>query len=380
MKKKAILISGFGWYEERLKPVEKVLKKKDYNVTVLLSDYNHHKKKYITEKNPNCIYIHVPSYKKNLSVKRIYSHIVLDKKIKAILEKENPDLIYCMVPPNSIAKTCLKYKKQHPKCKYYIDIIDLWPESIPINPFLKINFIFKKWSDLRDSSFSVADHIFFECKLYQEILEKKVTINKCSVLYLYKKINDKTTIENKIEHKIKDINKLSFCYLGSINSLIDIETICRILTLCVDSGYIVDFKIIGTGQNKNNLINFAKRTGANVMDFGEIFDRNKKVDILSDCDYGFNIMKKTVEVGLTIKSVDLFSMGIPLINSIKGDTWDLVDKYKLGYNLKSDNGIDPDELVKSRIQSSKNSFQIYEKLFTEEAFLSIIEENLELEI
>ena len=45
-------------------------------------------------------------------------------------------------------------------------------------------------------------------------------------------------------------------------------------------------------------------------------------------------MKTSVLVGLTTKSIDYVSAGLPLLNNIKGDTYDLVKRYGIGFNLE----------------------------------------------
>lgn len=129
---KAVLISGFGWYGSRLKPIRELLESDGYETIVYLSDFSHGSKSYVKDKSPECEYVHVPAYKKNLSISRLFSHFVFGEKLKKILAKVKPDLIYCMLPPNSVAKHCFKYKKKKPQCKYYVDLIDLWPESMLI--------------------------------------------------------------------------------------------------------------------------------------------------------------------------------------------------------------------------------------------------------
>ena len=45
-------------------------------------------------------------------------------------------------------------------------------------------------------------------------------------------------------------------------------------------------------------------------------------------------MKKSVCVGLTMKSIDYFEFGLPIINNIKGDTWNAVEEYGIGINYR----------------------------------------------
>lgn len=364
--KKAVLISGFGWYESRLKPIRELLESDGYETVSYLSDFDHRSKSYITDKNPECKYIHVLAYEKNLSISRLLSHFVFGEKLKKVLSYEKPDLIYCMLPPNSAAKHCLKYKKMIPKCKYYVDLIDLWPESMPIRRYKK-NIIFKQWSKLRDDSLLVADHVFTECDLYQEKLNKYINAQNATTLHLFREIIDEEEVLKCISEKMKrvDSDNISLCYLGSINHLIDIDKICLVIRKLISSGKSVEFRVIGRGESKDALIKSAKFAGAEVKYYGPIYEREEKLKILGMCDYGFNIMKDSVAVGLTVKSVDYFSMGIPIINNIKGDTWRFVECEAIGINYK--NEIDEFNLDNSA-EKAKNAFQCFRNHFTRNAF------------
>lgn len=364
--KKAMLISGFGWYDSRLKPIQELLESDGYKTVTYLSDFNHSSKSYITDKSPECKYIHVPAYKKNLSVSRLLSHFIFGEKLKKILAQENPDLIYCMLPPNSAAKYCLRYKKKIPQCKYYVDLIDLWPESMPISVY-KENLIFKQWSKLRNDSLLVADHVFTECDLYRERLSKYINAQNTTTLHLFREIDDEEAALKCISEKniTTHTDKISLCYLGSINHLIDIDQICEVIRRIVDSGKKVELKVIGKGESKDALIKSAKLAGADVKYYGSIYNREEKLQILGMCDYGFNIMKETVAVGLTIKSIDYLSMGIPIINNIKGDTWRFVECEAIGINFKSRMG---EFSLDNSAEMAQNAFQCFKNHFTRDAF------------
>lgn len=376
--KKAVLVSGFNWYESRLKPVSEVLEEEGYTVSFYLSDFSHESKSYFTDKIQECNYIHVPSYDKNMSIARLFSHMVFGHKFKRIIRREKPDLIYCMIPPNSVAPPCLKYKESHPKSKYYLDIIDLWPESIPIEEKYKRNVIFKKWGHLRDDSLLVSDHVFSECRLYQNRLKNMLNPDKVSTLYLFKEISDKGDVLKCIAEKRKKYkkNKISLCYLGSINNLIDIDKICKIISSIVKTGITVEFRVIGIGESKDKLLQSTERTGANVKYYGSVYERSKKLKILGSCDYGFNIMKDVVTVGLTIKSVDYFSMGIPIINGIKGDTWEFVEQENIGVNYEGNKNSIVHSLLEGIENRSINAFNCFENNFTKEVFKQTVREAL----
>ena len=334
--KKAVLISCFDWYKKRLEPIRELLLNQGYEVTILTSDFNHIKKTEITERYLECTYIHVPSYKKNISLKRIKSHLFFGKCVKNKLNQINPDFIYLLLPPNNTAKYCTQYKKERPNTKLIVDIIDLWPESMPIGFAKKtpLAWIWKKW---RNNAIRIADHVFTECTLYQEKLSYVLNPEKTSTLYLFKEQTEKEKllVQDIIKNK-KDDGVVRFAYLGSMNNIIDIDGICNVLKAYISSGKKCEIHAIGDGESRNKFKQMVDNTGCKTFFYGKIFDEIEKIKILAPCDYAFNMMKDNVSVGLTIKSIDYLSYGLPLINNIKGDTWNLVQKEKIGTNVGCD--------------------------------------------
>lgn len=372
--KKAVIITCFDWYDQRLEAVCEVLSQRGYKIQILTSDFNHIKKEKITEKKDIYTYIKVPSYKKNISLQRLTSHICFAKKIYKFLKKDSPDLIYALLPPNGVTKICARYKRKTSCCLFF-DVIDMWPESMPINRFCN-TLPYKEWRNLRDNYLNYADHIFLECELYRDSL-KKVMPEKSSVLHLYKRQSSQGAQEilSQIEKYKKQQNKVILAYLGSINYIIDIETICKIvgaLTKKTD----VEVRIIGDGENRSAFINELERAGATVNYYGKVFEEDKKINILSECDYALNLMKDSVKVGLTIKSIDYLSYGLPLINNIKGDTWQLVEEEEIGVNY--DGNVDKilDYMDVEDANLRLRVFDIYQKYFTRQVFQREFLDNL----
>lgn len=322
--KKAVLISCFDWYRDRVIYYEKYLHEKGYDVQVWMSDYNHFKKVRVTPIE-GCNYIHVYAYKKNLSIARLLSHFDFGEQMYGVLKNERPDVIIALVPPNSVSYICGKYKKHHPEIKLIFDIIDMWPESYTASRLIERPF--KLWADRRDNNLKYADHIFTECCLYQEFLPIDCR-DKMSELYLFRDSSAFTDIPKWNGREIK------IGYLGSINNLIDIpliEELIGFLTKLMK----VKVHIVGGGSNAQNLVEGLNRVGADVENHGVIFDKDKVRSIIGQCHFGLNIMKSSVCVGLTIKSLDYFQMGLPMLNTIKGDTSKIIEEYGCGYNVRS---------------------------------------------
>ena len=380
MGKKALLISCFSyWYKKRIEPIRELLLSEGYDVSVLMSDFDHMEKEYVGERYAECTYIHVPSYQSNLSVKRVRSHLAFGRSAAKIIDQTEPDLIYLQLPPNNTAKYCRQYKLDHPDTRLVVDIVDLWPESMPIGSIQKTPpaLAWKKW---RDDCIEAADYVFTECRLFQRKLKRIIDPSRTSVLYLFKEqsAQEKTMVQSAIREKEKarDSGTVKFAYLGTINNIIDIEVISRVLQSAQEQGYQGELHVIGDGESREKLRAAAERTGCKTYFYGLIFDENEKIRILGECDFALNLMKATSEVGLTTKSIDYLSYGIPLINNIKGDTWKIVEHDGIGVNVRSGSEIDLSALKREQGAMSKKAFRCFEKRFDRKSFVEVLRKKL----
>lgn len=84
-------------------------------------------------------------------------------------------------------------------------------------------------------------------------------------------------------------------------------------------------------------------------------------------------MKSNVCVGLTMKSLDYFKFGLPILNNIQGDTKKLVEERNIGYNLKAENikeiakkisGLSKEEILTFK----ENTKEVFYDLFSNEMY------------
>lgn len=333
--KKALILSCFEWYKERLEPIRELLVGRGYDVTVLTTDFNHTQKRPREERFEACTYVHVPPYRSNLSVQRIRSHLCFARVAARYLDRLRPELVYAVVPPNRIADHCRRYRQKHPDTRLIVDIIDLWPESMPLGR-LKATPPAKLWARWRDASLEAADHVFTECDLYRQKLALDPA--RASTLHLFKDQGDQ---ERALVRACIDGRKagagdgvIRFAYLGSMNHIIDIDGICGVLKGFIEAGHTCELVAVGGGEARERFEEAVRRTGCRTRFCGFVYDALEKARLLAPCDYAFNMMTGEVSVGLTIKSIDYLSYGLPLINNIRGDTWRLVEEEGIGVNVE----------------------------------------------
>lgn len=371
--KKAVLITCFEAYENRIFPAERMLQTMGYDVTVIESDFRHLQKERREDRRENLVFVSTKAYEKNLSVSRLYSHYCFSRDTFRMVEDYSPDLLYVVVPPNSLVKEAAFYKKRHPEVTLIFDILDLWPESLPMHGIEKTPPC-KVWRNFRDKYLHYADFIFSECELFRMKLGKTLPIERSEVLYLSREITEFQSVPDLPEKGI------SLAYLGSINNIIDIPKICALVEE-LKKYHSVTVHVIGNGENRELFLDELKNAGARVEFYGEVYDNIEKQRIFDRCHFGLNIMKDAVCVGLTMKSIDYFEMGLPLISNIPGDTAKLIEEYNAGiiYNKA------PEKIAKEilpllgadNLSMRKNSRTLFEVVLSDDRYDEILKKGFE---
>ena len=372
--KKIALITYNDHLIERVELVKDVLSKdKDSQIKIFCGDFNHAKKEYHTSYE-NIDYVNVKSYKKNISTARLLSHRKFAKDMFKILKQYQPNLIYCQIPPNSLTKQMAKYKKKFGG-KLVFDLIDMWPESLPIKGAKRIVLLplLSYWRALRNKNLKHADLLITECNLYQkELQQQDIKLPQMQTVYLAKK-----SLEVNVETAAAqlDTNKLHLCYLGAINNIIDIDKITK-LVAALQAKKATVVNIIGDGESRQLFIDTLSATGAEVVYHGAIYDEYQKLELLSKCHLGLNIMRDYLKVGLTIKSIDYFNAGLPIVNNIKEDTAMLIVKYNAGFNLTDSIDNLAEKIVNTDCKSFIDMRIRVKKMFEENFSSNIIKDKI----
>ncbi|MDO4197471.1 MAG: hypothetical protein Q4D13_00610 [Erysipelotrichaceae bacterium] len=361
----AFVVTCFESNEERVGYIKKILEKQGYKTDIITSDFSHIRKEERNNVPEGYIAIDTKPYKKNLSIARLASHDKFAKEAFEVLKKEKPDFIWLMAPANSLIKEANKYKNNNPDTKLVIDIIDMWPESLPVSVD-KNMFPLNLWKNIRKDNIRCADILVGECALYNEILSKEYGKD----IRVLRWAKEDKAMESVCE---ADDDILSLIYLGSINNIIDIEGIKKMIR---DIDYSVKLNIIGEGEKTDEFINSLKEV-CEVEYHGVIRDEERKAPILKKCHAGINFYKEGLYIGLTVKCIDYFLHGLPILNNIKGDTWKMVEEDGVGFNIEKGTVIDAKKLIELR-KDNKKFTDFYNEHFTYEIFekecVSIIEE------
>ena len=123
-----------GYRPQRYWLMSEAFVRAGHTVTCWTQDWSHAKKagrRLIKDDPPSFAlkFVHVPGYRKNICLKRIWSHWRFAKNWAAMAAAENvPDLIVVSSPPLFIGREVRRFCART-GAKYIVDIMDAWPET-----------------------------------------------------------------------------------------------------------------------------------------------------------------------------------------------------------------------------------------------------------
>jgi len=296
------------------------------SVSLVASDYEHISKRRVPE--DGVVRLPVRPYTKNISVQRILSYFDFARQVNLAVPVAGADLIYVCVPDYLSALAILR-RKRNRRIVVIVDVVDLWPEALPlprlVNGLVKktIGLAFK-W--LRRSLFSKADLVLFQSQYF---------LNQCSgnnarYGFLPMCLNETTRLDYswKGSSLAKEIRVL---FLGSMNNITDVVSLVQLLCILAEKRK-VSLRVVGGGSSLEWLKQRLRTTAVITTFYGITFDSKIKDEELSQAHFGYNGYKETTEVSVSYKSLEYLRHGIPLINSAKGDTFELMENKECGFN------------------------------------------------
>ena len=338
----------------RFSYIANILGKDDsVNVELITTNFSHRfkchrniKNEEINKLNYKLTMLEEPGYKKNISLKRFYSHFVFSKNLKKYLKNinEKPDVIYCSVPSLDAAREAAKFAKKE-NIRFIIDIQDLWPEAFKMvfNIPIISNVIFYPLKNKANYIYKSADDIVAVSKTY---LDRACKVNgrdkkKC-VAFLGTDLEKFDSFRK--ENEKNRTNKIKLVYIGTLGNSYDIKSVIDAIEI-LKNRYKknIEFVIIGAGPLKEEFeqYNIKKKTDCKFL--GRL-PYAEMVSELCLCDIAINPIKENSAASIINKVGDYAAAGLPIINTQESEEYRrLVEEYDIGFNCKNNN---PEDIAK----------------------------------
>ena len=339
---------------------------KGNDVEIVTSDFQHTKKKHRKESKDSwpfkITYLHEPGYKKNVCLRRFYSHYVWGKNVEKYLKtKTPPDIIYCAVPSLTGPYKAAQYSKNN-KSKFIIDVQDLWPEAfqmifnIPI--ISKVIFYPFKW--IADKIYSSADEIVAVSKTYAERalkVNKKCRIGHSVFLGTELDVFDRKSKKESIYKKEKGEFWIGYC--GTLGSSYDLTSVFDALDILKKKGmHKVRFMVMGSGPRETEFHEYAKSKNLNVTFTGRV-PYDEMCALISKCDVAVNPIMHNAAQSIINKHADYAAAGIPVVSTQESREYrTLVEKYHMGFNCQNGNAQEIADKIQKLILSPEMKIEM----------------------
>lgn len=310
------------------------------DISVLTTDFYHRKKRYhnmlpTKKEGVKFHYVHIPPYKNNFSFKRIISLYRFAVGVKKFLRNscEEYNLIYCYIPSSFAAIATKGYIKKH-ESKLVIDVMDLLPESLypVVGNNVIMRTILSPWKQIANWSYSIADYISSESVSFAQSAH---TINP-HVPYSYTYLGIDTNVyNNMVSQSTITIERIdgviNLCYGGNLGSSYDFDAIINALRYVDEKGIRYKMYFVGGGEQEQRLKNLIITNGLNAEVTGVVSYKDF-LKYLSLCDIAFNSFKRNTPIVHSYKFNDYISANLFVLNSLKGETSAMIEKYRVGLN------------------------------------------------
>ena len=341
-------------FNSRFLTVADMLRVEGHDVRIVTTDFIHHLKEHtegVSEyKDCELITLHEPGYKKNVSLKRFFSHYVLSKQLKKWLRNiKKPDVIYCAVPSLDFAYEAARYAEIN-DIKFVLDIQDLWPEAFEMvfNIPIISKVIFAPLRSKANYIYSVADEIVAVSQTYVDrALKNNKKCKKGQAVFLGTDLSKFDEYKKQCSHFIKNENEIWLTYIGTLGHSYDLKLVMDAMSHLKKEDFYskLKFVVMGDGPLKEEFEKYAKKKELNISFLG-MLAYPEMVSTLCKADIVVNPIKKNSAGTIINKHADYAASGIAVINTQENEEYcELVERYRMGFNCNNGNAADIAEKI-----------------------------------
>ncbi|EJT6171573.1 glycosyltransferase family 4 protein [Clostridium perfringens] len=313
---------------------------KKVKVELVTTDFSHRTKEKRKKNNENLsyklTYVEELGYKKNVSIKRFFSHYIFAKNLRKYLyNRKKPDVIYCSIPSIDAAYYVTKYAKKN-NIKLIIDIQDLWPEAFKMvfNIPIISDIIFCPMNRKANFVYKNADKIIGVSETY---INRALSVNNKIKEGLSVFLGTDLKYFDSLIKSDEKYNDFTIVYIGTLGHSYNIKVIIDALEkIYLQYGKKFNFLVMGDGPLKNDFIEYSKNKNINIEFTGRL-EYEKMVIRLKKCHLAMNPIVDGSAGSIINKVGDYAAAGLPVINTQTCVEYKkLIEKYKFGFSCLND--------------------------------------------
>jgi glycosyltransferase involved in cell wall biosynthesis len=292
-----------------------------------------------------------PGYARNVSVRRLASHVVFDALVilyflREMIRGGRPEVILSAVPHNGAACVAGALARIS-GARFIVDVHDTWPESLLGVTRLRgpMRVGYRIWKAVADAALVAADQVFAESSRYAARADEvRIPRGKSKAraillggdLAYYDAIAPAERLPDGL-----DGARFVVAYAGTLGANYDLDCVLEAFTLLAAEQPDSALLLLGRGEREEDLRAAIARAGLPAWVSGQI-PHASLVAHLKRSRVGLNAFKAGGNVAYSYKLNDYLLSGVPVVNSLPGESADLLEGNGLGFNYRAG---DPADLL-----------------------------------
>jgi len=353
MGKKILIVSQYFYPENfRINEIAKEWVKTGHEVTVITGIPNYPEGKFykgyswIKRRNEtidDIKIIRLPIFSRGKSKLKLitnYLSFVFSGYIWKLKTKLRFDLIFVYeVSPMTQALPGIWLGKKF-KIPVILYVTDLWPENVEIVAGLKNKFVLKQIGKMVDYIYAKSKLILTSSDSFIDSISSR-GVSKMKLKYWPQYAEDvyhPFRGPSLLNHFIPNDGRLNIIFTGNIGYAQGLDLLPKVAQKLKHKQIIVRFNIVGEGRFKKPLIEMVEEYG--VKEYFNFINKQSSENIpklLNLCDCGLIILNENPLFSMTIpaKTQSYLACGIPILASVDGEVFNLVNQNKIGIAAKS---------------------------------------------
>ncbi len=295
-----------------------------HDVTLWTSDFSHaHKaKRRLTQpqtRDFSLVLVETPAYPRNICFRRIHSHRVFARRWRKLAERETaPDVLIVSMPPLALGRAALAYCRACAGARPFlvVDVQDAWPETF--------ERVVPRWTlaplrRVAQTIYRGADAVVGVAARYVDLARAYGATSPMRIFRLG--IDRRLGREPRTEGR-GAMSKL--VYAGNMGASYDLATV--IAAVKGMAGVTLD--LAGRGPDEARLRRLASDCGW-IRFHGYLGETDLRA-LLASCDAAVVPMFDAACVGVPGKLADYTAAGLPVLNTLHGETERLLADYGAG--------------------------------------------------
>jgi glycosyltransferase involved in cell wall biosynthesis len=378
-----------------------------HTVVIWSAAFNHQEKRHRTQYKDRIVVsprleirlISSPGYRRNVSVNRLWDHLVLARNLYKCLNHETlpPDVAFVGYPPIETAAVMTRWLSDR-GVPFILDVKDLWPtlflNALPagLGPFGRValapyfHFARRAMRDATGLS-SMADGFLRWAIEFRGTPRSQMdlVIPLTSPVDQVSRSNLEEARRWLVSKDIVDDGRPRFYFVGSHSVSFDLDPIWEAAASLLAQGSQCEFVICGEGEETASWRNISSDL-SNIRFLGWV-DRSQAKALAGISFAALAPYKNTPDFTRSIpnKIIDSLSMGTALLSPLQGEVATLISAHKVGLRYGTDTGKTLAECIDLLIASpslrrkmSENALALYVESFSFEKVYGGLVKHLEL--